>query len=64
MDWDNIIGMATVQELYGRDKSTINRAISSGKIKEGVDCKKLGRDWAFYKPNMDKIYLQKEKNAL
>lgn len=55
-DWSQLISMAEAEELYGRDKSTIKRAISSGKITEGVDCRKFGRDWVFYKHNMDIIY--------
>ena len=56
MDWTKLMSMTEAEDRYKRDKSTIKRAISSGKIKEGVDCKKFGRDWVFVKANMDKIY--------
>lgn len=55
-DWNKLIDMTQAEERYSRDKSTIKRAISSGKIKEGIDCKKFGRDWVFLKENLDKIY--------
>lgn len=54
--WDMLLDMSQAEERYKRDKSTIKRAISSGKIKEGVDCKKMGRDWVFLKKNLDEIY--------
>lgn len=59
MDWSKLLSMTEAEERYQRDKSTIKRAISSGKIKEGVDCKKFGRDWVFVKANLDKIYMNK-----
>ena len=55
-DWNQLIDMSEVEKRYEREKSTIKRAISSGKIKEGIDCKKFGRDWVFLKENLDKIY--------
>lgn len=55
-NWQQLIDMSTAEKLYNRDKSSIKRAIQKGKIKEGVDCQKFGRDWVFLKENMDKIY--------
>lgn len=61
-DWSQLLSMSQVEDIYGRDKSTIKRAIANGKITEGVDCKKFGRDWVFFKPSMDRIYLVECKN--
>ena len=55
-DWNQLISMTELEKLVGRDKSTLKRAISSGKIKEGIDCKKYGRDWVFLKKNLCEIY--------
>lgn len=63
-DWSQLISMAEAEKLYGRDKSTIKRAISSQKIREGIDCKKFGRDWVFVKDNIDLIYGVKEPKIM
>lgn len=61
-DWSQLISMSQAEELYEREKSTIKRAISNGTIKEGIDCNKFGRDWVFYKPSMDRVYIEERKN--
>lgn len=60
--WAQLLSMTEVEHIYERDRSTIKRAISTGKIAEGVDCKKFGRDWVFLKSSLDKIYLTEGKN--
>lgn len=61
-DWEQLLSMNEATQIYNRDSSTIKRAISNGTIVKGVDCKKFGRDWAFYKPSLDRIYLEERKN--
>lgn len=60
--WDKLLSLKEAAEQYDRDESTLKRAISSGKLVEGVDCKKFGRDWAILKSSMERVYVQERKN--
>lgn len=60
--WDKLLSLKEAANEYDRDESTIKRAISSGKLVEGIDCKKFGRDWAILKSSMERVYVQERKN--
>lgn len=56
MNWDNLISLKEASELVGSEESTLRRAISSGKLIEGVDCKKFGKQCVILRDNLLKIY--------
>ena len=55
-NWDNLLSLADVDRIYGKDKSTIVRNISKGILIDGVDCKKVGNSWVIDKRRLDEIY--------
>ena len=61
MDWDNLISLKEAAELYNRDESTLRRAISNGLLKEGIDCKKFGKQWVILRSSMDRVYVIERK---
>lgn len=60
--FDDLLSLKEAAELYGREESTLRRAISNGKLIEGVDCKKFGKQWVLKKSSMDRIYIEERKN--
>lgn len=54
--WDKLLSLKDAANLYNREESTLRRAISSGKLKDGVDCKKFGKQWVVLKSAMDREY--------
>ena len=61
MDWNNLISLKEAAELYNRDESTLRRAISNGLLKEGIDCKKFGKQWVILKSSMERVYVTERK---
>lgn len=59
--WDKLLSLKEAAELYNRDESTLKRAISSGRLVEGIDCKKFGRDWVILKSSMERVYVTERK---
>ena len=59
--WDNLLSLKEAAEIYNRDESTLKRAISSGRLVEGIDCKKFGRDWVILKSSMERVYVTERK---
>lgn len=43
-------------EKYGLSKSTIRRAIHDGRLKDGIDCYKEGREWKVAVKKLDEMY--------
>lgn len=54
--FDKFLSLKEAAELYNRDDSTLRRAIMSGRLKEGIDCKKYGKQWVVLKSAMDREY--------
>lgn len=61
-DWGQLLSTKDAAVLYSREESTLKRAISNGKLVEGVDCKKFGRDWVILKSSLDRVYVLERKN--
>lgn len=64
MNWDELISLKEAAELFDREESTLRRAISNGILKEGIDCKKFGKQWVILKSSMEKIYGDKERKRI
>lgn len=61
MNWDDLISLKEAADLYNRDESTLRRAISNGLLKEGIDCKKFGKQWVILKSSMERVYVVDRK---
>lgn len=46
---DDIVTVAEASQIVKKDVSVIKRAISSGKLVEGIDCRKSGSTWLIEK---------------
>lgn len=54
--WGELLSLKDAAIMYGKEESTLRRAISSGRLQEGVDCKKFGKQWVILKSSMDRVY--------
>ncbi len=61
MDWNELLSLKEAAELYNREESTLRRAISNGLLKEGIDCKKFGKQWVVLRSSMDRVYVTDRK---
>ena len=61
--WNKLLSLKEAAEQYGREESTLRRAISNGTLVEGIDCKKFGKQWVILKSSMERVYV-KERNNL
>ena len=43
--FDHLISLSDATQLWGLNESTLRKAISYGKLKDGVDVKKFGKQW-------------------
>lgn len=60
--FDDLLSLKEAADKYGRDESTLRRAISSGKLVEGKDCKKFGKQWVILKSSMERVYVEERRN--
>lgn len=60
--WDKLLSLKEAAEQYGREESTLRRAISNGLLEEGKDCKKFGKQWVILKSSMERVYVEERKN--
>lgn len=49
---DNVVTVAEASQIVKKDVSVIKRAISNGKLVEGVDCRKSGATWLIEKESL------------
>lgn len=61
-DWEQLLSLKEAAEQYGREESTLRRAISNGLLIEGQDCKKFGKQWVILKSSMERVYVEERKN--
>lgn len=57
---NNVVTIKEASKIVNRDVSNINRAISSGKLIEGIDCRKSGTTWLIEKDALLKVFKIKE----
>lgn len=60
--WSKLLSLKEAADQYGRDESTLRRAISNGLLVDGIDCKKYGKQWVILKSSMEKVYVTERKN--
>lgn len=59
--FDLLLSLSDAASQWGLDDSTLRKAISSGKLQDGVDVKKYGKQWVITKDAMIKHYGTPEK---
>ena len=54
--FDNLIAFSDATELWGLNESTLRKAISYGKLINGVDVCKFGKQWIIVRSAMEREY--------
>lgn len=54
--FDNLISFSDATNLWGLNESTLRKAIVYGKLKEGTDVKKFGKQWVITLDSMRREY--------
>lgn len=61
--FDGLVAMSDATELWELNESTLRKAISYGKLVNGVDVCKYGKQWVVSMPSMIREYGQPKKNV-
>ena len=59
--FDGLLALNEAARIWGKDDSTLRRAIASGKFKDGLDVKKFGKQWVISTDAMLREYGQPPK---
>ncbi len=43
--WRELLSLAEAAEIWDLDESTIRKAIAQGRLVDGQDCRKFGKQW-------------------
>ena len=54
--FDNLISFKDATDLWGLNESTLRKNISYGRLKEGTDVMKFGKQWIITKDAMIRLY--------
>ena len=54
--FDGLIAFSDATALWGLNESTLRKAISYGKLKDGIDVKKFGKQWVITEDAMKREY--------
>ena len=54
--FDNLISFKDATDLWGLNESTLRKNISYGRLKEGTDVMKFGKQWIITKEAMIRLY--------
>lgn len=54
--FDGLIAFSDATAIWGLSESTLRKAVAYGKLREGVDCLKYGKQWIVTKPAMIREY--------
>lgn len=54
--FDNLISMKDATDMWHLNESTLRKAIASGKLTEGVDARKFGKQWILIKSSVEREY--------
>ena len=44
-EFDGMLSFGEAAEIWGLEDSTLRKAVAKGKLVDGVDCKKFGKQW-------------------
>ena len=54
--FDELLSAAEAAEIWGMDQSTIRKAIESGRMIPGRDCRKFGKQWVVTVEAMARVF--------
>ena len=54
--FDGLISLQEAADMYGKNASTLRHAILDGRLVEGVDCKKFGKQWVITLAALKRFY--------
>lgn len=54
--FEGLISFQDAADLYGKNDSTLRRAVMDGRLVEGTDCKKFGKQWIVTLEAMKRLY--------
>lgn len=54
--FDNLLSMKDATDMWGLNESTLRKAIATGKLVEGVDVRKYGKQWILLKSSVEREY--------
>ena len=61
-NWNELLSLKEAAEQYGREESTLRRAIKNGLLVEEKDCKKFGKQWVVLRSSMERVYVKDRRN--
>ena len=61
--FDRLLSIEEAARIWGKDSSTIRRAILDGRLIQGVDCKKIGKQWIITVDAMARLYPRKTQQT-
>ena len=61
--FDGLLSFKEATDRWGLNESTLRKAVTYGKLVEGVDCKKFGKQWIVTKQAMIREYGSASYNA-
>lgn len=54
--FDELLSAAEAAEIWNIDQSSIRKAISDGRLTEGLDCRKFGKQWVVTADAMHRVF--------
>lgn len=57
--WDLLTSPTDAEKKYNISSNTIRQAIFQGRLKEGIDCKKFGKQWVIKVEALEKLFNSK-----
>ena len=54
--FEGLISFKDACILYGLNESTLRKAVSTGRLVDGIDCKRLGNQWITTLDVMKRLY--------
>ena len=54
--FDGLLSFKEATDLWGLNESTLRKAVAYGKLKDGVDVKKFGKQWVITLAAMKREY--------
>lgn len=54
--FEKLLSLAEAAEIWRVDESTIRKAIAAGKLYEGHDCRKFGKQWVITVDAMARVF--------
>lgn len=54
--FDNLLSFKEASQLWNLDDSTLRKAVANGKLIDGQDVKKFGKQWIITIEAMERVY--------